>query len=89
MVEKTYSSIGPGVVPSLETTLKAMHGTSPTDCPTYRFKKWTWHDRSGLELTLAAVNPPLPPSMEFGKVEPKVTKVAVVRCFTAHKLWQQ
>ena len=33
-IEKTYSSIGPGVVPPLETTLKAMQGTSPSDCPT-------------------------------------------------------
>ena len=32
--QKTYSSIGPGVVPPLETTLEAMHKTSPTDCPT-------------------------------------------------------
>ena len=32
-VEKTYSSIGPAVVPPLETTLKAMQETSPSDSP--------------------------------------------------------
>ena len=88
-IEKTYSSIGPGVVPPLETTLKAMQGTPPSDCPTYRFKEWTWHDKSGLEFTLAAIIPPLPPSMVFGKIEPEDTKVAMVRCITAQKLWQQ
>ena len=30
-------------------TLRAMHNTSPSDCPTYRFKEWTSHDKSGLE----------------------------------------
>ena len=88
-IEKTYSSIGPGVVPPLETTLKAMQGTPPSDCPTYRFKEWTWHDKSGLEFTLAAIIPPLPPSMVFGKIEPEDTKVAMVRCIAAQKLWQQ
>ena len=88
-IEKTYSSIGPGVVPPLETTLKAMQGTPPSDCPTYRFKEWTCHDKSGLEFTLAAIIPPLPPSMVFGKIEPEDTKVAMVRCITAQKLWQQ
>ena len=88
-IEKTYSSIGPGVVPPLETTLRAMQGTSPSDCPTYRFKEWSCHDKSGLEFTLAAILPPLPPSMVFGKIEPEDTKVAMVRCITAQKLWQQ
>ena len=88
-VEKTYSSIGPGVIPPMETTLKAMQGTSPADCPTYRFKEWTWHEKSGLEFTLAAIIPPLPPLMVFGKTEPTDTKVAMVRCITARKLWQQ
>ena len=88
-IEKTYSSIGPGVVPPLETTLRAMQGTSPSDCPTYRFKEWSCHDKSGLEFTLAAIIPPLPPSMVFGKIEPEDTKVAMVRCTTAQKLWQQ
>ena len=87
--EKTYSSIGPGVVPPLETTLKAMQETSSSDCPTYRFKEWTWQEESGLEFTLAAIIPPLPPSMVFGKLEPEDTKVAMVRCITAQKLWQQ
>ena len=87
--EKTYSSIGPGVVPPLETTLKAMQETLSSDCPTYRFKEWTWQEKSGLEFTLAAIIPPLPPSMVFGKLEPEDTKVAMVRCITAQKLWQQ
>ena len=87
--EKTYSSIGPGAVPPLETTLKAMQETSSSDCPTYRFKEWTWQEKSGLEFTLAAIIPPLPPSMVFGKLEPEDTKVAMVRCITAQKLWQQ
>ena len=88
-IEKTYSSVGPGVIPPMETTLKAMQGTSPSDCPAYRFKEWTWHEKSGLEFTLAAIIPPLPPSMVFGKIEPTDTKVAMVRCITAQKLWQQ
>ena len=88
-IEKTYSSVGPGVIPPMETTLKAMQGTSPSDCPTYRFKEWTWHEKSGLEFTLAAIIPPLPPSMVFGKIEPTDTKIAMVRCITAQKLWQQ
>ena len=37
-VEKTFSSIELGVAPPLESTLKATHETSRTDCPTYRFK---------------------------------------------------
>ena len=72
-IEKTYSSIEPGVVPPLETTLKAMHETSPSDCPAYRFKEWTRHDKSGLEFTLTALIPSLPPSMEFGEIEPEDT----------------
>ena len=88
-IEKTYSSIGPGMVPPLETTLKTMQGTSPPDCPTYRFREWTRYDKSGLEFTLAAIIRPLPPSMVFGKIEPEDTKVAMVRSITAQKLWQQ
>ena len=37
-VEKTYTSTESGVVPPLESTLKAMHDSSPSDCPTYRIK---------------------------------------------------
>ena len=77
------------MVPPLETTLKAMQGTSPPDCPTYRFKEWTRYYKSGLKFTLAAIIPPLPPSMVFGKKEPEDTKVAKVRIITAQKLWQQ
>ena len=88
-IEKTYSSIGPGVVPPLETTLKALQETSPTDCPAYHFKERTWHDSSGLEIMLAVVIPPLPSSMVFGKVELEDTKEAMVRCISAHQPWQQ
>ena len=88
-VEKTYSSIGPTVVPPLETTLRAMQETSSSDCPTYRFKEWIWHEKIGLEFTLTAIIPPLPPSMMFGKIEPSDTRIAMVRCITARRLWQQ
>ena len=88
-IEKTYSSIGPGVVPPLETTLNAMQGTSPPDCPTYHFKEWTRYDKSGLEFTITAIIPPLPPSMVFGETEPEDTNIAMVRCIIAQKLWQQ
>ena len=70
-IEKTFSSIEPGVVPPLETTLKAMHGTSFSDCPAYRSKEWMRHDKSGLEFTLSAIIPPLPPLMIFGEIEPE------------------
>ena len=66
-VEKTYASMELGVVTPLEITLKAMHDTSPSDCPNYRFKEWTQHDRGGLEFTLPAVMPPLPPSIVLVK----------------------
>ena len=41
-----------------------------------------------LEFTLAAIIPPLTPTMVFGKVEPEDTKVTVVRCIIAHQLLQ-
>ena len=84
-IEKTHSSIEPGVVPPLETTLKAMHGTSPSDCPAYRFKECTRYEKSGLEFTLTAIIPPLPPSMVFGEIQPEGTIIAMV----AQKIWQQ
>ena len=37
--QHTIRSIQAGVIPPMETTLKAMQGTSPSDCPTYRFKE--------------------------------------------------
>ena len=49
-VEKTYASIETGVVPPLETTLKAMHNSSPSTCPNYRFNEWTRQDQSGQEF---------------------------------------
>ena len=64
-VEKTYTSTEPGVAPPLESTLKAMHDSSSSDCPTYRFKEWTSNARGGLEFTLTAIIPLLPPSNFF------------------------
>ena len=46
-VEKLFLSIEPGIVPPLETTLKAMHSTQPSDCLNYCFKEWTKCDKSG------------------------------------------
>ena len=63
ITETSYASIEPGVIPSLETSMKAMHGTSPSDCPNYRFMEWTQLDQIGLEITLPAAVPPLPPSL--------------------------
>ena len=77
-MEKTYSSVTPDIIPPLETTLKAMRETSPSDCPTYRFKEWTRHDKSGLEFTLTAIIPPLPPSMVFGDIAPEDTNIAMI-----------
>ena len=88
-VEKTFSSIESGVIPPVETTMKAMHETSPSDCPVYRFKEWTRRDRCGLEFTLTDIIPPLPPSMVFGETGPEDTNIAMVRCITAQNLWQQ
>ena len=88
-VKKTYSSLEPGVVRPLETTLKAMHETSPTDCPHYRLKEWRWREKSGLEFTLAATITPLPPMMVFGNVDSEDTNIAMVRCVTAHHVWKQ
>ena len=85
-VEKTYTSVEPGVVPPLETMLKAMYNTSPSDCPNYRFKNWSQHDRGGLEFTLPDVIPSLPPSMVFGKMNPEIGKTEMIRCITAHQL---
>ena len=67
-VEKTFTSIEREVIPPLEETLRAMHATSPSDCPTYRFKEWTPPHRGGLEFTLHAIIPPLPPSITFGEL---------------------
>ena len=85
-VEKTYTIVELGVVPPLEVTLEAMHETSPSDCPTYPFKEWTQHDRCGLEFTLPAVLPPLPPSIKFGKMNGEQEKTEMIRCITAHQL---
>ena len=88
IVEKTYASMEPGVVPPLEVTLKAMHATSPSDCPNYRFKEWTQNDRGGLDFTLSAVRPPSPPSMTFGELDAEGGGLEMVRCITAHQLWE-
>ena len=88
-IEKTYTSIQFGVVPPLEATLRAMHDSSPSDCPTYRFKEWSSSERGGLEFTLAAIIPRLPPSITFGELDEKCTNIQMNRCITAHQLWEK
>ena len=87
-VEKTFSGIESKTVPPLEETLRAMNNTSPSDCPTYRFKEWTSHDKSGLEFTLATIIPLLPQLILFGGVDLEALRVNMVRCITAHQLWE-
>ena len=43
----------------------------------------------GLEFTLDAIIIPLPPMMVFGSKDSEDAKVGMVRCFTAHQLWEQ
>ena len=64
-IEKTFTSTESESIPPLESTLKEMHRFSPSDCPTYRFKEWTSHEKGGLEFTLAAIIPPLPPGFHL------------------------
>ena len=88
-VEKTFTSVEREVIPPLEETLRAMHATSPSDCPTYRFKEWTPPHPGGLEFTLHAIIPPLPPSITFGELAEKDSSPEMVRCITAHQLWEK
>ena len=88
-VEKTFTSVERDVIPPLEETLRAMHATSPSDCPTYRFKEWTPPHRGGLEFTLHAIIPPLPPSITFGELAEEDSSPEMVRCITAHQLWEK
>ena len=88
-VERTYTSTESGVVPPLESTLKAMHDSSPSDCLTYRFKEWTSNERGGMEFTLTAIIPPLPPSITIGEVDNACTNTQMIRCITAHQLWEK
>ena len=88
-VEKTDTSTESGVVLPLESTLEAMHDSSPSDCPTYRFKEWTSNERGGLEFTLTAIISPLPPSITFGEVDKACTNTQMIRRITAHQLWEK
>ena len=88
-VEKTFTSVEREVIPPLEETLRAMHATSPSDCPTYQFKEWTPPHRGGLEFTLHAIIPPLPPSITFGELAKEDSSPEMVRCITAHQLWEK
>ena len=88
-VEKTFTSVEREVIAPLEETLRAMHATSPSDCPTYRFKEWTPPHRGGLEFTLHAIIPPLPPSITFGELAEEDSSPEMVRCITAHQLWEK
>ena len=66
--------------------IEEWHSTSPLDCPNYRFKEWTQHERCGLEFTLPAVIPPLPPLIEFEKLIPEDGSTEMIRCITANQL---
>ena len=86
--EKRYASIEPGE-PPLETTLKTMHNTFPSDCPYYRFKESTRQDQSGLQFTLPAVLPQRTTSIMFAKIDPEALETEMVRCITAHQPWKR
>ena len=88
-IEKTFTSTESESIPPLESTLKEMHQFSPSDCPTYRFKGWTSHEKGGLEFTLAAIIPPLPPSFSFGELDDTCSNPLMIRCITANQLWQK
>ena len=88
-IEKTYASTESGLVPPLETTLKEMNKFSPSNCPTYRFKEWTSHEKGGLEFTLAATIPPLPPSFWFGELDNTCSNPLMIRCLTGNQLWNK
>ena len=77
------------MVPPLENTWKAMHERSLTVCPSCRFEERTWHKKSGLVFTLAAIIPSLPPIMMFGNVDSEDTNIAMIRCVIKHQLWEQ
>ena len=88
-IEKTFTSTESESIPPLESTLKEMHRFSPSDCPTYRFKEWTSHEKGGLQFTLAAIIPPLPPSFSFGELDDTCSNPLMIRCITANQLWQK
>ena len=88
-IEKTFTSTESESIPPLESTLKEMHQFSPSDCPTYCFKEWTSHEKGGLEFTLAAIIPPLPPSFSFGELDDFCSNPLMIRCITGNQLWQK
>ena len=88
-IEKTFTSTESESITPLESTLKEMHKFSPSNCPTYRFKEWTTHEKGGLEFTLAATIPPLPPSFLFGKLDDTCNNPQMIRCITANQLWKK
>ena len=88
-IEKTYASTESGLVPPLETTLKEMHKFSPSNCATYRFKEWTSLGKGGLDFTLAATIPTLPPSFWFGELDNTCSNPLMIRCITANQLWNK
>ena len=79
-IEKTFTSTECESIPPLESTLKEMHKFSPSNCPTYRFKEWTTHEKGGLEFTLAATIPLLPPSFLFGELDDTCNNPQMIRC---------
>ena len=88
-IEKTFTTTESESIPPLESTLKEMHKFSPSNCPTYRFKEWTTHEKGGLEFTLAATIPPLPPSFLFGELDDTCNNPQMIRCITANQLWKK
>ena len=66
-----------------------MHKFSPSNCPTYRFKEWTTHEKGGLEFTLVATIPPLPPSFLFGELDDTCNNPQMIRCITVNQLWKK
>ena len=88
-IEKTFTSTESESIPPLESTLKEMPKFSPSNCPTYRFKEWTTHEKGGLEFTLAATIPSLPPSFLFGELDDTCNNPQMIRCITANQLWKK
>ena len=85
-IEKTFTSTESESIPPLDSTLKEMHKFSPSNCPTYRFKEWTTHEKGGLEFTLAGTIPPLPLSFLFGELDDTCNNPQMIRCITANQL---
>ena len=85
-VEKTFTSVEREVIPPL---WQSNARDISLRLPTYQFKEWTPPHRGGLEFTLHAIIPPLPPSITFGELADEDSSPEMVRCITAHQLWEK